>query len=107
MNSNTAMRMLSCRRPVALSTTHMRAFGGGPPVDPNYKYTKHSVNSQSTTYKIPSPGDVGYELPKKGIFNEKLHQWISGKWAVDRDDVLDNTQVNKYSAYYHFSSNPM
>lgn len=31
--------------------------------------------------------------------------WLAGKFPVDRDEVLDNTKVNKYSAYYHFGSN--
>ena len=82
------------RRPVSLCTSHARAFGGGPVVDPNHKYVKNAVNSKHTTYKVPAPGDVEYELPKKGIFSEKLHMYISGKWAVDRDDALDNTKVN-------------
>lgn len=85
----------------------MRAFGAGPAVDPNHKYVKHTVKSQATTFKEPAPHDMDYELPKKPIFNETLHQWINGKWAVDRDDVLDNTRQNKYSAYYQFGTCPL
>lgn len=44
------------------------------------------------------------QLPKKGTFNERFHQWVAGKWAVDRDDILDNDKVNKYSAYYWFGN---
>ena len=84
----------------------VRAFGAGPAIDPNHKVVKHNIKSQATTHQVPSPNEVAYELPKEAIFNEKLHQWISGKWAVDRDEVLDNTRANKYSAYYHFGSNP-
>ena len=94
------------RTSTSLTPVQMRAFGGAPS-DPNHKYVYHRVDSQSTTYKVPSQTDMDYQLPKKGIFNEKLHQWIQGKWAVDRDEVLDNTKVNKYSAYYHFGSNPL
>ena len=83
-----------------------RAFGA-PPSDPNHKYVKHNIDSQSTTYKEPSPGDVAFQLPQKPIFNERFHQWVAGKWAVDRDEILDNTKANKYSAYYHFGSNPV
>lgn len=39
--------------------------------------------------------------------DEKVHQWIAGRWAVDRDDELDNTKVNKYSAYHHLGTNPL
>ena len=88
-------------------TLQTRAFGGGPVVDPNHKYVKDTIGSQDTTYKQPAPHDKDYELPKKPIFNERLHQWIQGRWAVDRDDFLDNTSANKYSAYYHFGSNPL
>ena len=48
-----------------------------------------------------------YQLPQKGIFNERLHMWIAGKWAVDRDEILDNTKNNNYSAYHHFGTNLM
>ena len=41
------------------------------------------------------------------MFNEKFHAWVAGKWAVDRDDVLDNTKPQKYSAYHMFATNPM
>ena len=87
-------------------TQQVRAFGA-PPSDPNHKYIKHDVGSQQTTYKIPAPHDIAYQLPKEGILNEKFHQWVAGKWAVDRDEVLDNTKANKYSAYYHFKTNPL
>ena len=82
-------------------------FGGGGPVDPNHKYVYHKVNSQATTFKVPSQVDMDYQLPKKGILNEKIQMWVNGKWAVDKDDVLDNTRPNKYSAYFHFGNNPL
>ena len=90
-----------------MTQTQARAFGGGAPVDPNHKYQMDSVDSASTTYKVPSQTDIDYQLPKKGILNEKIHMWIASKWMVDRDEVLDNTKMNKYSAYYHFGSNPL
>ena len=89
----------------ALTQTQVRCFGAAPHSD--HKYVMHKVDSQSTTYKIPSDEDMAYQLPKKGIFNEHLHMWIAGKWAVDRDEVLDNTKINKYSAYHHFGTNPL
>merc|ERR1719181_2221635 len=39
--------------------------------------------------------------------NEKIHMTIAGRWQPDRDDVLDNTKVNKFSAYHHFGTNGM
>ena len=84
----------------------MRTFGA-PAGDPNHKYTYHKVESKATTFKLPSEHDMDYQLPKQGIFNEHFHQWLSGKWAVDRDEVLDNTKTNKYSAYAMFATNPL
>ena len=46
----------------ALTATQARAFGGYVP-DPNHKYVMHKVDSQSTTYKLPSEGDMKYQLP--------------------------------------------
>ena len=53
----------------------------------------HKIDSQHTTFKLPSQADMDYQLPKEGIFSEKLHAWIAGKWAVDRDEVLTNDKV--------------
>lgn len=36
--------------------------------------------------------------------NEKFHQWVAGRWAVDRDDILNNDIPNKYSAYFWFKN---
>ena len=46
-------------------------------------------------------------MPKEGIFNEKIHAWIAGKWAVDRDETLKNDNVQKYSAYHMFNTQPL
>ena len=67
----------------------------------------HKIDSQNMTYKLPSQADMDYQLPKEGIFSEKLHAWIAGKWAVDRDEVLTNDKVQKYSAYNMFNTVPM
>ena len=83
----------------ALTATQVRAFGGYVP-DPNHKYEYRHSETRQTTLKMPSPGDLGYQAPKHGTLDEKLAQWIAGRWAVDRDDELDNTKVNKYSAYH-------
>lgn len=37
----------------------VRAFGA-PATDPNYKHTMHKVDSESTTYKLPSDADKKY-----------------------------------------------
>jgi hypothetical protein len=55
-------------------------------------------------FKLPHQEDLDYQLPKKPMFNEKFSAWISGRWAVDRDDILNNDKVNKYSAYYWFQN---
>jgi hypothetical protein len=65
------------------------------------------VDSKQTTVKLPSEADMAYQLPQKGILNEKLHMWIAARWPVDRDEILDNTKLNKYSAYAQFLSNPL
>jgi hypothetical protein len=54
--------------------------------------------------QIPTQEDIDHQLPKKITFNLRLNQWISGRWAVDRDDVLCNDKVNKLSAYYWFGN---
>lgn len=87
-----------------LMRPQMRMFGGGHANDHNYKHVKHQINSKSTTFKVPSDAEVAYELPSEPNLNEKLHAWINGHWAVDREDVLDNTKVNKYSAYHFFAT---
>lgn len=84
----------------------VRAFGGYVP-DPNHQYVFRHSESKQTTVKLPSEGDVGYQAPRHGSADEKLHRWIAGRFPVDRDDELDNTQTNKYSAYHHLGTNPM
>ena len=82
----------------------MRAFGAGPQNPPGYKHTIHNVKSQSTSYKVPSDADLKYQMPQKLHLNEKIQSWLQGKFPVDRDEVLDNTKVNKYSVYYFFGN---
>jgi hypothetical protein len=67
----------------------------------------HESRSEQTKFKIPTQEDLDYQLPKQGIMNERFHKWLNGIWAVDRDDVLDNDKVNKFSAYYWFGNSPM
>ena len=66
----------------------------------------HSA-SEHTKFKIPTQEDLDYQLPKRGVMNEKLHKWIAGRWAVDREDILDNDKLNKYSAYYWFGNSAL
>ena len=61
----------------------------------------------NTQFKVPTQADLDYQLPKKGIFNDKWQQWLSGRWQVDRDDILDNDKVKKNSAYYWFGNMPL
>ena len=61
--------------------------------------------SQNAKVQVPSPHDEEYQLPKKAPLNVSIHQWIFGRWNVERDNVLDNTKYNKYSLY-HVLSNP-
>lgn len=59
---------------------------------------------QQTQFKVTSQEELDFQMPKKGIVNERFHRWVAGKWAVDRDDILSNDKVNKYSAYYWWGS---
>ena len=47
---------------------------------------------------------MDYQLGKKIMLNERILMWIASKWAVDRDDVMNNDKPNKYSAYYWFQN---
>lgn len=58
-------------------------------------------------FKIPTKEDIEYQLPKKGIFNERFSQWVAARWPVDRDDTLNNDIPNKYAAYYWFQNYPL
>ena len=58
----------------------------------------------NTQFQIPTQEELDHQLPKKGIINEKFHQWVAGRWAVDRDDILNNYKPNKYAAYYWFQN---
>lgn len=91
----------------SLVKTQARAFGAGPKVDPNHQYVYYRNDSRNQTVKEPAPGDREYHLPQKGILNEKIHMWLAGRLNVEKDDILNNTRANKYSAYYHFGSNPL
>lgn len=61
----------------------------------------------NTQFQMPTQEELDYQLPRKGIINEKVHQWIAGRWAVDRDDVLSNDKPNKFAAYYWFQNYPV
>ena len=101
-----AGKLSQSRASLSLTSAPVRCFGAAPS-DPNHMYKMHKMDSKSTTFKIPSETDMKYQLPQKGILNEKIQMWIAARWAVDRDEILDNTKVNKYSAYYHFMTNPL
>ena len=59
---NAALKLAQNKRALGLTSVQMRAFGAPAP-DPNHKYVMHKVDSQSTTYKLPSEGDMKYQLP--------------------------------------------
>ena len=97
---------LFSQRAVRLTQQSLRAFGGGGPDNSNHTYIYHKSDSQHTNMKLPSQADLDYQMPKKPILNERFHMWLNGKWAVDRDDYLDNTKWNKYSMYHMLNVNP-
>lgn len=84
----------------------MRCSGGhGHGHDDHHHEHHHDVSKKlNTQFQIPTQEELDHQLPKKGIINEKFHQWVAGRWAVDRDDVLNNDKPNKYSAYYWFQN---
>lgn len=58
----------------------------------------------NTQFQVPTQEELDHQLPKHGNINEKLHQWIAGRWAVDRDDILNNDKPNKFAAYFWFKN---
>lgn len=98
------MLLRPTRGPQRVTVVSARAFGAVDHHHGDHHYVKDQVNSKQTDFKQPSQHDIDYQLPKKGTANESIHQWIAGRWAVDRDDVLDNTKYNKMSAYHVWGS---
>ena len=91
----------------ALVAAQTRAFGGGAPHDPNHVYQypeSASHDGTKTRLKVPGAHDVAFQLPKKGTRNEWFHMWLQGKWNPIQDEKLDNSKVNRYSAYYFFGN---
>ena len=83
----------------------VRAFGGGHG-GPPHEYKYDHLPSRNAKYQVPSDHDEAYQLPKKATGNVHFHQWLMGRWNVDRDNILDNTKYNKFSLY-HVLSNPV
>ena len=54
-------------------------------------------------YEIPTEADKDALFSKNPIDNEKIMAWIAGKWPVDKEQVLDNTKFNRWSAYNVFA----
>ena len=110
MNSNKvflASRRLLLQNRSSLTYTSVRCAGGHGHHDEHHDDHSHEhhhdhVKHLNTQFQMPTKEEIEYQLPRKGIFNEKIHQWIAGRWAVDRDDVLNNDKPNKYSAYFWF-----
>ena len=73
----------------------------------HHEYHYDKSNQEQTKFKIPTQEDIDYQLPKRGVINEKFHKWLAGRWAVDRDDILDNDKVNKFSAYYWWGNSAL
>jgi hypothetical protein len=84
----------------------LRQFGGGHGHGEDHHHYESS-RSQGVKYKIPTQHDGDHLVASRPIFTERLMQAISGWWAVDREQVLDNTTVNKYSAYHWFRTFPL
>lgn len=100
-------KLLIQRRALLNSLTYQstRAFGGGHGHGDHHHAHHNDVSKKlNTQFKVPTQEDLDYQLPKKGVFNERIHQWIAGRWAVDRDDILNNDKPNKYAAYYWFQN---
>ena len=94
------MNMLQrATRRVSLMSNPVRAFGAG-----GGDYTYVHDNASNNKVKQPSLEEIHHNYPQKGIHSEHFHQWLAGRWSPDRDDILDNTRVNKYSAYYAFAN---
>ena len=81
------------------------ADGHGHDHHEEHKYVHQP--SRRAADKIPTDHDFETLVPSKPIFSERLTQWIAGRWPVDRENVLDNTNSNKYSVYYYFRTNPL
>jgi hypothetical protein len=107
MNANQVGRRLASKTVIS---TPVRAFGGGHGHGHDEHHEEHTYVHQASrraAYKIPTQHDYEHIIPSKPIFSERLNQWIAGRWPVDREAVLDNTNSNKYSAYYWFRTNPL
>ena len=92
------------KRSRALLTQPARAFSAHGHDDHHHEHHIDQSRRLNTQFQIPTKEEIEYQLPKHGNFNEKIHQWIAGKWAVDRDDILNNDKPNKFSAYYWFQT---
>ena len=105
MKANQVGRRLTTQSVVS---TQVRAFGGGGHGHDHHEEHKYVHQpSRRAAYKIPTDHDFETLVPSKPIFSERLTQWIAGRWPVDRENVLDNTNSNKYSVYYYFRTNPL
>lgn len=96
------MNVKNLSRTATPVTQTIRAFGGGAAQTGKIDKTK-----SDTAYQHPTQGVIDDQLPRKGTMNDKIAQWIAGRWAVDRDDVLDNTHAKKYSVYNLFATQPL
>ena len=104
MNTNKVF-LASTRRVVlqhrsSLTYAPVRCSGGHD--DHHHEHHHDHVKAINTQFQMPTKEEIEYQLPRKGIFNERIHQWIAGRWAVDRDDVLNNDKPNKFAAYFWF-----
>ena len=100
-------KLLVQRRALLNTMTYQsaRAFGGGHGHgDHHHAHHNDASKRLNTQFQVPTQEDLDYQLPKKGVFNERVHQWIARRWAVDRDDILNNDKPNKYAAYYWFQN---
>ena len=73
----------------------------------HHEHKYEESKSLNAKFQIPDKHDIEYQLPKKAMFNERLAMWISTKWPVDRDDLLNNDRPNKWAAYYWFQNYPL
>ncbi len=103
MNTNKFTQLARLTRPSnALVYNTVRCAGGYGHDDHYHEHHYQESKKLNTKFQEPTVEELAYQLPKKGVFNERVHQWIKARWSPDRDDILNNDKPNKYSAYYWF-----
>lgn len=110
MNTKAFMMVTRQQRSLVLKNLNtltyqsVRCSGGHGHDEHHHEHHFEQSKRMNTQFQLPTQEELDYQLPKKGIINEKFHQWVAGRWAVDRDDILSNDKPNKYAAYHWFQT---